>query len=142
MTNTRPITARRSSCVYAKIGGHAGRDRREPAHAAEESKKLGLQIGGVIYADSADKAAGSSWTAISPIADLLHPGRHGFMVGRDAEQAASSAAGAKLVNAMSNCTVPKITVIAAAASAPATTRCAAERSTRASSSPGPARSSP
>jgi acetyl-CoA carboxylase carboxyltransferase component len=62
---------------------------------------------------------------------------NGFMVGREAEQAGIIKAGAKLVNAVSNSRVPKITVLTAARSAPGTTPCAARRSTRGSSSPGP-----
>jgi acetyl-CoA carboxylase carboxyltransferase component len=71
-----------------------------------------LQIGGVIYHDSADKAArfvmDCNQTQV-PI--VFFQDVQGFMVGRDAEQQGIIRSGAKLVNAVSNSTVPKITVI-------------------------------
>ncbi len=71
-----------------------------------------LQLGGVIYADSADKAArfildcNQTGLPIIFFQDVL-----GFMVGRDSEQNGIIKSGAKLVNAVSNCVVPKLTVI-------------------------------
>jgi len=76
------------------------------------TKKEGIQMGGVIYADSADKAArfimDCNQTGL-PI--LFFQDVTGFMVGRDAEQSGIIRSGAKLVNAVSNSTVPKITVV-------------------------------
>src|ERR1043166_8828877 len=76
------------------------------------TKKEGIQMGGVIYADSADKAArfimDCNQTGL-PI--IFFQDVTGFMVGRDAEQSGIIRSGAKLVNAVSNSTVPKITVI-------------------------------
>ncbi len=76
------------------------------------TKKEGIQMGGVIYADSADKAArfimDCNQTAL-PI--IFFQDVTGFMVGRDAEQSGIIRSGAKLVNAVSNSTVPKITVV-------------------------------
>jgi acetyl-CoA carboxylase carboxyltransferase component len=71
-----------------------------------------LQFGGVIYVDSADKAArfimDCNQTRI-PI--LFIQNVNGFMVGRDSEQAGIIKAGAKLVNVISNSVVPKLTLI-------------------------------
>jgi 3-methylcrotonyl-CoA carboxylase beta subunit len=71
-----------------------------------------MQYGGVIYVDSADKAArfvmDCNQTRI-PIVFLQNV--NGFMVGKDAEQAGIIRSGAKLVNVISNSVVPKLTVI-------------------------------
>ncbi|HLO40555.1 MAG TPA: carboxyl transferase domain-containing protein, partial [Phycisphaerales bacterium] len=67
---------------------------------------------GVIYDDSADKAARFIMDCNQrkiPIV-FLHD-TTGFMVGRDSEQGGIIRAGAKMVNAMSNCVVPKIVLI-------------------------------
>ncbi len=76
------------------------------------TKKEGIQLGGVIYADSADKAArfimDCNQTSL-PI--IFFQDVSGFMVGRDAEESGIIRSGAKLVNAVSNSVVPKITVI-------------------------------
>ena len=71
-----------------------------------------IQFGGVIYADSADKAArfvldcNQSRLPILFLQDV-----NGFDVGRDAERTGIIRRGAKLVSAVSNSTVPKITLI-------------------------------
>ena len=76
------------------------------------TKKEGIQMGGVIYSDSADKAArfimdcNQTHLPIIFFQDVT-----GFMVGRDAEQSGIIRSGAKLVNAVSNSIVPKITVV-------------------------------
>jgi len=76
------------------------------------TKKEGIQMGGVIYSDSADKAArfvmDCNQTGL-PI--VFFQDVTGFMVGRDAEESGIIRSGAKLVNAVSNSTVPKITVV-------------------------------
>jgi acetyl-CoA carboxylase carboxyltransferase component len=98
-------------CAYAAIHG-----RKVGIVASQrlrtKSPKGELQIGGVIYHDSADKAArfimDCEQTRL-PI--IFFQDVTGFMVGRDSEQAGIIRAGAKLVNAVSNVTVPKITVI-------------------------------
>jgi acetyl-CoA carboxylase carboxyltransferase component len=70
------------------------------------------KIGGVIYADSADKAArfimncNQDGLPIIFLQDVV-----GFMVGKAAEETGIIRSGAKLVNALSNAIVPKITVI-------------------------------
>jgi 3-methylcrotonyl-CoA carboxylase beta subunit len=71
-----------------------------------------IQFGGVIYADSADKAArfvlecNQSRVPILFVQDV-----NGFDVGRDAERTGIIRRGAKLVSAVSNSKVPKITLI-------------------------------
>src|SRR6267143_5849899 len=76
------------------------------------TKKEGIQMGGVIYSESADKAArfimDCNQTNL-PI--VFFQDVTGFMVGRDAEQSGIIRSGAKLVNAVSNFIVPKITVV-------------------------------
>lgn len=106
-------------CGYAKIGGR-------PCGIVANQKKLvqrtvaggktgptkAVQMPGVIYDDSADKAARFIMDCNQrkiPIV-FLHD-TTGFMVGRDSEQGGIIRAGAKMVNAMSNCIVPKIVVI-------------------------------
>ncbi|MDQ6809368.1 MAG: acyl-CoA carboxylase subunit beta [Verrucomicrobiota bacterium] len=97
--------------TYARIGGKAVgivASQRQQVR----TKKQGIQMGGVIYADSADKAArfilDCNQTGI-PI--IFFQDVTGFMVGRDAEQSGIIRSGAKLVNAVSNSTVPKITIV-------------------------------
>jgi 3-methylcrotonyl-CoA carboxylase beta subunit len=76
------------------------------------TKKEGVQMGGVIYSDSADKAARFVMDCNQvglPI--IFFQDVTGFMVGRDAEESGIIRSGAKLVNAVSNSIVPKITVV-------------------------------
>jgi 3-methylcrotonyl-CoA carboxylase beta subunit len=97
--------------AYARIAGRPVgivASQRQQAR----TKKEGIQMGGVIYADSADKAArfilDCNQTEL-PI--IFFQDVTGFMVGRDAEQSGIIRSGAKLVSAVSNSTVPKITVV-------------------------------
>jgi acetyl-CoA carboxylase carboxyltransferase component len=98
-------------CTYARIGGRAVAvvaNQRIRVH----SPQFGLQMPGVIYADSAEKAArfvlDCNQTRL-PI--IFFQDVSGFMVGKAAEQSGIIRAGAQLVNAVSNSTVPKITVV-------------------------------
>ncbi len=71
-----------------------------------------FQFGGVIYADSADKAARFVLECNQGRLPLLFlQDVNGFDVGRDAERSGIIRRGAKLVSAVSNSTVPKITLI-------------------------------
>src|SRR2546423_3956724 len=97
--------------AYARIGG------RPVGIVASQrlqvrTKKEGIPMGGVIYSDSADTAArfvmDCNQTGL-PI--IFFQDVTGFMVGRDAEQSGIIRSGAKLVNAVSNSVVPKITVV-------------------------------
>ncbi|MBL8799082.1 MAG: acyl-CoA carboxylase subunit beta [Planctomycetia bacterium] len=98
-------------CGYGRLGGVAvgvvanQRKRCKPADGA-------LQYGGVIYVDSANKAARFIMDCNQGRIPLLFlQDVNGFMVGRDSEHAGIIRAGAKLVNAISNSVVPKLTVI-------------------------------
>jgi len=72
-----------------------------------------MQIGGVIYSDSADKAARFIMNCNQRHIPLLFiQDVTGFMVGTRAEQGGIIKDGAKMVNAVANSTVPKFTVIA------------------------------
>jgi acetyl-CoA carboxylase carboxyltransferase component len=97
--------------AYARLGGHSVGIVANQRHQVR-TKKAGIQMGGVIYSDSADKAArfvmDCNQTGL-PI--IFFQDVTGFMVGRDAEQSGIIRSGAKLVNAVSNSVVPKITVV-------------------------------
>jgi len=97
--------------TYARIAGQAvGIVANQRLQV--RTKKEGIQMGGVIYSDSADKAArfvmDCNQTSL-PI--IFFQDVTGFMVGRDAEESGIIRSGAKLVNAVSNSVVPKITVV-------------------------------
>ena len=97
--------------AYARIGGRAvGIVANQRLQV--RTKKEGIQMGGVIYSESADKAArfvmDCNQTNL-PI--IFFQDVTGFMVGRDAEESGIIRSGAKLVNAVSNSVVPKITVV-------------------------------
>ncbi|MGH7241947.1 MAG: acyl-CoA carboxylase subunit beta [Phycisphaerales bacterium] len=106
-------------CGYAKIGGYSCgivANQKKLVQRTVAGGKTGptkaVQMPGVIYDDSADKAARFIMDCNQrkiPIV-FLHD-TTGFMVGRDSEQGGIIRAGAKMVNAMSNCIVPKIVVI-------------------------------
>jgi 3-methylcrotonyl-CoA carboxylase beta subunit len=71
-----------------------------------------FQFGGVIYADSADKAARFVLDCNQSRVPLLFvQDVNGFDVGRDAERTGIIRRGAKLVNAVSNSVVPKLTLL-------------------------------
>jgi 3-methylcrotonyl-CoA carboxylase beta subunit len=98
-------------CGYGRLGGLpvgvvANQHKRcRPARGP-------IQYGGVLYVDSADKAARFVMTCNQDrIPIIFLQDVYGFMVGRDAEQEGIIRAGAKLVNVISNSVVPKITVI-------------------------------
>ncbi|WP_066833739.1 acyl-CoA carboxylase subunit beta [Rufibacter ruber] len=77
-----------------------------------KSKKGEMQMGGVIYSDSADKAARFIMNCNQKKIPLLFlQDVSGFMVGSKAEHGGIIKDGAKLVNAMSNSVVPKFTII-------------------------------
>ncbi len=101
-------------CAFARLGGRpigivANQRMRVQSKAAGGA---GLQMPGVIYADSADKGARFIMDCNQTRVPLLFlQDVSGFMVGKDAEQSGIIRSGAKMVNALSNSTVPKITVI-------------------------------
>jgi 3-methylcrotonyl-CoA carboxylase beta subunit len=77
-----------------------------------KSKKGEMQFGGVIYSDSADKAARFVMNCNQRKIPLVFlQDVTGFMVGSRSEQGGIIKDGAKLVNAMSNSVVPKFTIV-------------------------------
>jgi len=77
-----------------------------------KSKQGEMQIGGVIYSDSADKAARFILNCNQKRIPLLFlQDVTGFMVGKKAEHGGILKDGAKLVNAVANSVVPKFTFI-------------------------------
>ncbi len=96
---------------FAKINGQSVgivANQRKPV----KTGKGEIEIGGVLYSDSADKASrfimdcNQMKVPLIFLQDVV-----GFMVGREAEQSGIIRSGAKLVNVISNSVVPKITVI-------------------------------
>ena len=102
-------------CGYARIGGFAVgivANQKLHAHSIDHQGHKRIEFGGVIYTESAEKAARFIMDCNQDLVPLvfLHD-VNGFMVGRDAEWSGIIKAGAKMVNAVSNSVVPKITVI-------------------------------
>jgi 3-methylcrotonyl-CoA carboxylase beta subunit len=103
-------------CGYSRIGGWAvgivANQKKHVQTLARGSDQKRVEFGGVIYTESAEKAArfilDCNQNRIPLI--FLHD-VNGFMVGKDAEWSGIIRAGAKMVNAVANSVVPKITVI-------------------------------
>lgn len=77
-----------------------------------KNKKGEMQMGGVIYSDSADKAARFIMNCNQRKIPLLFlQDVSGFMVGSKAEHGGIIKDGAKMVNAMANSVVPKFTIV-------------------------------
>lgn len=106
-------------CGYARIGGFPCgivanqrklTERAMPGGKAGPAKSMNMP--GVIYDDSADKSARFIMDCNQKRIPLLFlHDTTGFMVGRDSEQGGIIRAGAKMVNAMSNCVVPKVVLM-------------------------------
>ncbi len=102
-------------CGYGRIGGFAvgivANQKSHQTHTSQTGEKR-VEFGGVIYAESAEKAARFIMDCNQNLIPLifLHD-VNGFMVGRDAEWSGIIRAGAQMVSAVANSTVPKITVI-------------------------------
>jgi 3-methylcrotonyl-CoA carboxylase beta subunit len=103
-------------CGYARIGGWAvgivaNNKKHVPTIDAATGEKR-IEFGGVIYTESAEKAARFIMDCNQNLVPLifLHD-VNGFMVGKEAEWSGIIRAGAKMVNAVSNSVVPKIAVI-------------------------------
>lgn len=98
-------------CGHAKIGGYTvGIVANQKTIVKTEQGEM--QMGGVVYNESADKAARFIMNCSQDRVPLvfLHD-VNGFMVGRDAEHEGIAKDGAKMVNAVSNAVVPKFTVV-------------------------------
>ncbi len=97
--------------IFAKIGGHAVGIVANQQHRTRSAEGE-VHIGGVVYPESAEKAARFVMNCNqSGIPLVFLQDVQGFMVGKRAEQSGIIRSGAKLVNAMSNSVVPKLTVI-------------------------------
>jgi acetyl-CoA carboxylase carboxyltransferase component len=98
-------------CGWGQLGG------RRVGIVANQKKRVKsaagpVQFGGVIYVDSADKAARFVMDCNQlrlPVLFLQNV--NGFMVGKESEEHGIIRAGAKLVNAIANSVVPKVTLI-------------------------------
>jgi 3-methylcrotonyl-CoA carboxylase beta subunit len=103
-------------CGYARIGGWAvgivANQKKNVTVAAPGTGEKRIEFGGVIYTEAADKAARFILDCNQNLIPLvfLHD-VNGFMVGKEAEASGIIRAGAKMVNAVANSVVPKITVI-------------------------------
>ena len=98
-------------CGFARVDGWAigivANQRK-----VVKTKKGEMQMGGVIYSDSADKAARFIMNCNQRRIPLVFlQDVSGFMVGSKAEQGGIIKDGAKMVNTMANSTVPKFTFI-------------------------------
>jgi len=103
-------------CGYARIGGWAvgivANQKKNVSTVARGTGEKRIEFGGVIYNESADKAARFILDCNQNLLPLifLHD-VNGFMVGKEAEWSGIIRAGAKMVNAVANSVVPKIAVI-------------------------------
>jgi acetyl-CoA carboxylase carboxyltransferase component len=106
-------------CGYARIGGRAvgivANQKINQNQTVAMGPAAGMQrieVGGVIYTESAQKAARFIMDCNQNLVPLifLHD-VNGFMVGKDAEWSGIIRAGAKMVSAVSTSVVPKISVI-------------------------------
>ena len=106
-------------CGYARIGGRAvgivANQKTNQTQTVAMGPAAGMkriEVGGVIYTESAQKAARFIMDCNQSLVPLvfLHD-VNGFMVGKDAEWSGIIRAGAKMVSAVSTSVVPKITVI-------------------------------
>ncbi|MGA2889008.1 MAG: acyl-CoA carboxylase subunit beta [Terracidiphilus sp.] len=106
-------------CGYAWIGGRAvgivanqKTNQRQTVAMGSAAGMTRIEVGGVIYTESAQKAARFIMDCNQSLIPLvfLHD-VNGFMVGKDAEWSGIIRAGAKMVSAVSTSVVPKITVI-------------------------------
>ena len=115
----KPDFGRTLVCGYARIGGRAvgivanqKLNQRQTVAMGPAAGTQRIEVGGVIYAEAAQKAARFIMDCNQSLVPLifLHD-VNGFMVGKDAEWSGIIRAGAKMVSAVSNSVVPKISVI-------------------------------
>jgi acetyl-CoA carboxylase carboxyltransferase component len=112
----RPEYGQTLLCGYARIEGWAvgivANQKQNVPTIDPATGERRMEFGGVIYTDAAEKAARFILDCNQHLVPLifLHD-VNGFMVGKDAEASGIIRAGAKMVNAVSNSVVPKITVV-------------------------------
>lgn len=98
-------------CGHARIGGYSVGIVANQKTIVKTAKGE-MQMGGVVYNESADKAARFIMNCSQDRIPLVFfHDVNGFMVGRDAEHEGIAKDGAKMVNAVSNAVVPKFTVV-------------------------------
>lgn len=98
-------------CGYGRVDGWAVGIVANQRTIVKSGKKE-MQLGGVIYNDSADKAARFIQNCNQKKIPLIFlQDVTGFMVGTRSEQSGIIKDGAKLVNAVANSVVPKITIV-------------------------------
>lgn len=98
-------------CGFARIDGWAVGIVANQRNMVK-NKKGEMQMGGVIYSDSADKAARFIMNCNQRRIPLVFlQDVSGFMVGSKAEHGGIIKDGAKMVNAVANSTVPKFTIM-------------------------------
>ena len=149
----RHRVGRRAGAVR-RARGHRPRGRRQPVRRVQAALRepAGLRLGarsaaipvgilannGILFSEASQK--GAQFIQLcnqSDIPLLFLQNITGFMVGTKYEQGGIIKHGAKLINAVSNSTVPHITMmVGASATAPATTPCRAAPTIRGSCSPG------
>jgi 3-methylcrotonyl-CoA carboxylase beta subunit len=102
-------------CGFARIGGFAVgivANQKQHVTVLDDHGQKRVEFGGVIYTESAEKAARFIMDCNQNLVPLVFfHDVNGFMVGRDAEWSGIIKAGAKMVNAVSNSVVPKIAII-------------------------------
>ena len=102
-------------CTYARIDGWAVgivANQRRIVKGRKPGGSSEMQFGGVIYSDSADKAARFIMNCNQKKIPLVFiQDATGFMVGSRSEHGGIIKDGAKLVNAMANSVVPKFTIV-------------------------------
>lgn len=102
-------------CTYARVDGWAVgivANQRKIVRGKKPNNSNEMQFGGVIYSDSADKAARFIMNCNQKKIPLVFlQDATGFMVGSRSEQGGIIKDGAKLVNAMANSVVPKFTIV-------------------------------
>ena len=115
----KPDFGRTLVCGYARIGGRAvgivanqKLNQRQTVAMGPQAGTQRIEVGGVIYTESAQKAARFILDCNQSLVPLLFlHDVNGFMVGKDAEWSGIIRAGAKMVSAVSTSVVPKISVI-------------------------------
>jgi acetyl-CoA carboxylase carboxyltransferase component len=106
-------------CGYAWIGGRAVGivanqkvNQNQTVAMGPQAGMTQMEVGGVIYTEGAQKAARFIMDCNQNLSPLIFMHDvNGFMVGRDAEWSGIIRSGAKMVTAVSNSVVPKISVI-------------------------------
>jgi acetyl-CoA carboxylase carboxyltransferase component len=106
-------------CAYARIGGwpcgivaNQRKLTRKKMPGGKAGPSVAMNMPAVIYDDSADKASRFILDCNQKMIPIVFVhDTTGFMVGRDSEQGGIIRAGAKMVNVVSNCLVPKIALI-------------------------------